>query len=195
MINKVSALALRTVTEPRVVAAELLALRIDKSILWAALLLAVVLNTIAYQVTLIASPPPAELPSLFSSPLLFAVLIGTGLVLSIYALTYAGRFLGGQASLQGIMTLLVWLQFLRFALQFATFILMPLMPGIAGLLVLGASLYGMWIMLQFVDVAHEFNSLPTSFGALVLAGIAIMVGLAIVLSIFGVQNLGLTPYV
>lgn len=195
MLNALIQLALRTVTEPREVAAELIAMRIQRPVLWLALALAVILNAIAFQISLVLSPPPDSMPLIFSSPFVFAVLIGAGLVMSVFATTFAGRFLGGTAALEDVMTLLVWLQYLRFAVQVITFFLMGIIPGIAGILVLGATLYGMWLLLQFVDVAHGFNSLLTSFGALMLSGLAIMIGLAIILSMLGIQNLGLTPYV
>jgi hypothetical protein len=195
MFNAFLNLAVRTVTEPRSVAAELLAMRLDRTMLMMALGLAVVLNTIVYQLSIMAAPPISDLPILFTSPLIFALFIGLGLALSIVSVTFAGRFLGGKATLEGIMTLIAWLQFLRFALQLVTFVLMPIIPGLVGLLALCATLYGMWILLQFVDVAHEFNNLFTSFGALVLAGLGIMLGLALAISLFGVQNMGLTPYV
>ena len=195
MFNLFTALAMRTITQPRDAAMELLQLRPSRSVLWSALALAVVLNTIAYQLSLFTSPPPGELPVIFFSPLIFAVLIGAGLVLSIYSITYAGRFIGGKAVLEQVMVLLIWLQFLRFAVQIVAFLLVPIIPGLAGLLVLCATLYGMWILIQFIDVAHEFNSIASSIGALLLSGLGIMLGLAILLTILGVQNMGLTPYV
>ncbi len=195
MLNMFAALAMRTVTEPREAATEILSLRLERSVLWSALALAVVLNSFIYQLSLQLTPTSQQLPLLFSSPIMFAVFIGAGLVLSVYSLTFAGRFIGGNATLESIMALLVWLQFLRFAVQLAALVLMVLMPAIAGLLVLGATLYGMYLLLHFVDVAHEFNSLFSSFGALVLSALGIMLGLAILLSLFGVQNMGLTPYV
>ncbi len=195
MLNAFITLALRTITEPRVVASELVAMNFERRILWLALFLVVVLNTLIYQLSLIIAPPPETLPSFFTSPVPFAGLVGAGLVLSVYALTFAGRFLGGKAKLEQIMTLLIWLQYLRFAVQVIMILLMPVLPGLAGLLVFAASLYGMWLLLQFVDVAHGYNSLFTSFGALVFAAIAIMLGVAILLSLIGVQNMGLTPYV
>ncbi|WP_293450760.1 hypothetical protein [Planktotalea sp.] len=195
MLNAFLNLAVRTVTEPRSVAAELLAMRLDRTMLMMALGLAVVLNTIVYQLSLLAAPPTSNLPILFTSALIFALFIGLGLVLSIVSVTYAGRFLGGKATLEGIMTLIAWLQFLRFGLQLVTFVLMPIIPGLVGLLALCATLYGMWLLLQFIDVAHEFYNLFTSFGALVLAGLGIMLGLALAISLLGVQNMGLTPYV
>lgn len=195
MLNAFVTLAMRTLTDTRAVAQELLDMRISRPVLWLALALAVVLNALIYQVSLVLSPPAGPLPMLFASPLIFAMLIGGGLVLSIFATTYAGRALGGKATLEGIMTLLVWLQFLRFAVQIVSFVLMPIMPGLVAVLVLSASLYGIWLLLQFVDVAHEFNSLFVAFGALMLSGLAIMIGLAIILSMLGIQNMGLIPNV
>lgn len=195
MLNALFSLALRTLQDPRTVASEIIAMRLDRQMLWIALVLAVVLNTIVYQVSLVISPPPMDLPTVFSSPLLFAVLIGSGLVLSVFSLTYAGRVLGGKAVLEDIMSLLIWLQYLRFAVQVAALILTPVIPGLTGLLVFAASLYGIWLMLQFIDVGHGFNNMLTSIGALGLSALMIMLGMAIVLSIVGVQNMGLTPYV
>ena len=195
MLSAFINLMIGTLSQPRDAAAEILSIRPNRSVMWSALLLAVLLNTMVYQISLFASPPQVALPVIFSSPIIFAILIGSGLVLSIYSITYAGRFIGGRAVLDDVMALLIWLQFLRFAVQLAAFLLMPIIPGIAGLLILCATLYGMWLLLQFVDVAHGFENLLTSFFALILSGLGIVLGLAILLSLLGVQNMGLTPYV
>lgn len=195
MLSAFINLMIGTLSQPRDAAAEILSIRPNRSVMWSALVLAVLLNTMVYQISLFASPPQVALPVIFSSPIIFAILIGSGLVLSIYSITYAGRFIGGRAVLDDVMALLIWLQFLRFAVQLAAFLLMPIIPGIAGLLILCATLYGMWLLLQFVDVAHGFENLLTSFCALILSGLGIMLGLAILLSLLGVQNMGLTPYV
>lgn len=195
MINPLFELAVRTVKDPRSAAMQLAGLNIARRHLWLALALAVVLNTIVYQISLVLAPPNVVLPALFTSPLLFAVVIGAGLIISIFSLTYAGRFLGGTGELNVIMTLLIWLQFLRFALQLVAFVLAPFIPGLAGVLVFAASLYGIWLLLQFIDVGHGLNSLATAFGVMFLATLGIMIGLAVILSLLGIQNMGLTPYV
>jgi len=195
MLSAFINLMIGTLSQPRDAAAEILSIRPNRSVMWSALVLAVLLNTMAYEFSLFASAPQVALPVIFSSPIIFAILIGSGLVLSIYSITYAGRFIGGRAVLDDVMALLIWLQFLRFAVQLAAFLLMPIIPGIAGLLILCATLYGMWLLLQFVDVAHGFENLLTSFFALILSGLGIVLGLAILLSLLGVQNMGLTPYV
>lgn len=195
MLSAFINLMIGTLSQPRDAATEILSIRPKRSVMWSALVLAVLLNSMVYQISLFASPPQVALPVIFSSPIIFAILIGSGLVLSIYSITYAGRFIGGRAVLDDVMALLIWLQFLRFAVQLAAFLLMPIIPGIAGLLILCATLYGMWLLLQFVDVAHGFENLLTSFFALILSGLGIVLGLAILLSLLGVQNMGLTPYV
>ena len=195
MLNALVSLAIRTLQEPRAVASEIIAMRLERQMLWIALALAVVLNTIVYQISLVASPPTLTLPTLFSSPILFAFLVGSGLILSIFSLTYAGRILGGKATLEHIMSLLIWLQYLRFVVQLVALVLMPIIPGLTGILVFAASLYGVWLMIQFIDVGHGFNSLLTSIGALGLSWLMIMIGMAILLTLVGIQNMGLTPYV
>jgi len=195
MLNAFVTLAVRTLTDPRAVAADLMGMSLPRNTLWIALALAVVLNTLVYQLTLVIAPPPMPLPGLLASPVAFAVFVAAGLVLSIYALTYVGRTLGGKGSLETIMTLLIWLQYLRFAVQVLALVLSPVIPGLAGLLVFAASLYGIWLLLNFVDVGHGINNLITSLGVLIMTMLAITLGLAMLLSLVGIQNLGLTPYV
>lgn len=196
MLNTLLTLALRTVQEPRVVAEELLAAQLPRQQLWLALALAVVLNTVVYQLSLMLGPAPAEaLPLLFSSPLMFATVIGAGLVLSIYAIAFAGRFVGGVGDVNSIMMLFVWLQYLRFAVQLFAFVITPIVPLLGGLVVMAASVYGLWLALNFIDVGHKLDSLFTSFGVMIMAMLGITLGLAVLLSLLGITNLGLLPNV
>lgn len=195
MFNTYLTLFMRTLSEPRSVAAELIEMRFERPALWLALALAAVLNAIAFQISQVLTPTGGALPPLFSSPVFFTLLIAAGLVMSIFAFMFVGRSLGGTATLEAMMTLLIWLQFMRFAVQIVAVVLVFILPAIAGLLVLGASVYGIWLLIQFIDVAHGLNSIATSFGILIAAGLAIMIGLAILLTLIGVQNMGLIPYV
>ncbi|MEP5154083.1 YIP1 family protein [Planktotalea sp.] len=195
MLNTFLTLFARTLSEPRTVAAELINMRFERSSLWLALGLAAVLNAIAFQFSQLLTPSEIALPIIFSSPVVFALLIAAGLAMSVYSFTFVGRFFGGTATLEGLMTLLIWLQFMRFTVQVLAMVLVFIVPSLAGLLVLGASIYGMWLLIQFIDVAHAIESTFTSFGILVASGLAIMIGLAILLTLLGVQNMGLTPYV
>lgn len=195
MLNFIVSLAVQTVMQPRQAAARLSAYELPRAQLWPGLALVVVLNALAYQLSVLSAELPAGFPSLLASPLLFTAMLALGLILTIYAIYYVGRALGGKGSFERIMTLLIWLQVMRLLVQLAAFILTPLSPALGGLLVFGASLYGIWIVLNFVDVGHEINSLFTSFGILVMSLLAIMLGMAVALSIIGIQNLGLTPYV
>lgn len=195
MIAQFATYAVRTVQEPRAVATEIAAMRLPMQTLWMLLLLAIVLNTLAYQATLFIVPPPGPIPALFSSPVLFAALVGGGLIASIFALTYVGRSLGGRGDLRTIMSLLIWLQYLRFAVQLLAVVLMPIAPALVSLVVFAASLYGIWLLLNFVDVGHGLNNLMTSFGVLVFAFLAVMFALAFLVSLIGLNTLGILPNV
>lgn len=195
MIQSFVELGLRTVKEPRIVAKELIHLRVDRSHLWTALALAVVLNTLVYQITFLATPQNDIAPLIMIGPIGFAVVIGVVLMLSVVSLVYAGRTLGGKAQFDTVLKLLIWLQYLRFVVQIAALVLTPIIPGLAGLLVFGASLYGIWLLLNFVDVAHEFNSLFISMGVLLMSFFGIIIGLAVFISVVGTGVIGLTANV
>lgn len=184
-------LALETIRAPRSAAAQLIGLGLPRELLWTALALVVILNALIFTLTNMVSPPPAEMPMVVMAPLPFALLLGAALVASIYALFWVGRGLGGQARLDDLMVLLIWLQSLRVALQLALLVLMPVVPALASLIVLAASILGIWILVNFVDVAQGFDSLLKSLGVLILSTLGMAIALSLVLSLFGGAILGI----
>ncbi|MFP4274875.1 MAG: YIP1 family protein [Paracoccaceae bacterium] len=184
-------LALETIRAPRSAAAQLIGLGLPRELLWTALALVVILNALIFTLTNMVSPPPAEMPMVVMEPLPFALLLGAALVASIFALFWVGRGLGGQARLDDLMVLLIWLQSLRVALQLALLVLMPVVPALASLIVLAASILGIWILVNFVDVAQGFDSLLKSLGVLILSTLGMAIALSLVLSLFGGAILGI----
>lgn len=184
-------LALETIRAPRSAAAQLIGLGLPRELLWTALALVVILNALIFTLTNMVSPPPAEMPMVVMAPLPFALLLGAALVASIFALFWVGRGLGGQARLDDLMVLLIWLQSLRVALQLALLVLMPVVPALASLIVLAASILGIWILVNFVDVAQGFDSLLKSLGVLILSTLGMAIALSLVLSLFGGAILGI----
>ena len=182
------ALLSRTLFAPREAAAHILALDLPRQWLWTALALMVVLNAISHALSLQLSPPdPAvalAIPPVFRSPVLFAGFLFVSLTVTIFALSWTGRLLGGAAAPDDILALTVWLQVLRLLLQLAVtlLILMSFPPFPVMLLVLVASFWGLVILVAFVDAAHRFDNLLKSFGVLVLSMIATVVALVFAFS-------------
>ncbi len=173
-------LAIDTLRNPRHAARQILALRLDASLLWTALALIVVLNAILNGVTVPLLAVPELVPAPFASPWMFAMILGGGIVIGTYVLTWIGQMMGGKAQLADMLALVVWLQGLRLVLQAVVFLLFFVSTFLSDMLALAAGLWGIWITVAFIDEAQGFGSILKSIMLLV----ASMLGIAICLSFF-----------
>ena len=178
-------LALTSITDPATAARMLLALNLPREALWAGLMLVAVLNTLLFGISNVLMPGPSPLPSMLDSPSVYFAFVAGGLILVIYAIFWTGRALGGQGTLQGVMILIVWLQGLRVLVQVAAMVLLLVMPLMSGILAFAAAIIGVYIMLHFVNQAHQFDSLGRSAGTLIGAFLGLVVALSVVLSLLG----------
>lgn len=184
-------LFMQSIYNPALAARMLLDLNLDARTGWMALALASILNSIVFSVTNLMFPPPAEFAAIYMlSPVMLSVLLfvlfGSGAVL-LYG---AGRMLDGKARFQDILAFITWLQFLRAAVQFGGLIFMLFLPGLATLLMFAASLYGIWILLNFINVGQEFQSLAKSAGSFALTFVGLTFVLFILVSISGLTVVG-----
>ncbi len=183
-------LARETLFAPRSAASRIMALNLPSQGLWMALVLMAVLNAIVYSASLHLSAPMdsstmAMIPPVFRSPLLFSMALGGVLVLTIFALTRVGEKMGGTGTLVDVLALMTWLQVLRFALQLAVVVLMLLVPSLGGILVMVASVWGVIILVAFIDRAHGYANLFKAAGVIIIAVLAIVIGLSLVLGTIG----------
>lgn len=188
-------MAVFTVKQPKDAARQLLALDIPREALWTALALMGVLNAIVYAISNLLFPVPGAMPAFLAAPAVYAVIVVGGLALTALSLSWAGRAMGGVASLENILVLVIWLQVLRLMVQIAATILMLIVPAFAGLLVIAAAFVGLWILINFVDVAQKFDSPGKAFGSLIFAFLGMVVALSLILSLIGASTLGLAPNV
>ncbi|WP_417727614.1 Yip1 family protein [Roseovarius sp.] len=189
------ALLMETLFRPRDAARVLIGFGFPQQSLWMALALMSVLNSIVYSVSLRLSPPtdPAAMmlmPPAFHSPLLFTVFLFGALAITVFALFWVGRMLGGQAQMSDVLVLICWLQVLRLILQVAVAISALAFPMVAVLLIFLSSIWGIYILIGFVDSAHRFDNMFKSAGVIVLSIVAMAVGLSILLSLIGVAAMG-----
>lgn len=178
-------LAVMSVTNPAQAAQILLAQNLRRDVLWLGLALAIVLNTLLFSLSNMMIPGPEGMPLIIQSPMIYAGFVGGGVLATIISIHRVGAMLGGQGSFDDVMVLMVWMQFLRVAVQAVAFVLMLTIPILSFLLVLGASLIGLFIFLHFIDQAHGLGSLMKAAGVLVGSILAIAVVLFILLSLLG----------
>lgn len=188
-------LAVTSVRYPAQGARILLSLEVPARVLWTALALVAVLNTLLFTLSNILMPGPTPLPVVLTSPFVYLALVLGGLTLTVYSIFWTGRLLGGKGELADVMVLVVWLQALRVAVQAVALVLLLVAPLLSGLLVLAAGLIGVWMMVHFVNEAHRLNSLGRAAGVLIASLLAIVVGLSVLLSLIGGPIVGSTPYV
>lgn len=184
-VNDLPRLAMDTLRDPRGMAARLIALDLGMPTLWAALVLGVVLNALIFSVNMMLFPTTFPVPWLFSNPILYAAAMAVGMVLTMYVLTWIGSMMGGQGRLADVTVLLVWLQYLRLAAQAVLLLLTILMPALALMATLVVAFYSLWLLLNFLDVAHRFESLGKSALVLVFAVVGITIGLSFLIALIG----------
>lgn len=199
-------LAVETVLSPRSAAEKIVSLRLPSDVVWTGLALVVILNAIVYAVTSMVSlsfldadtiefllGDPLFRASLLmaSQPWLYALLLVAAITISAMVLVWIGQMMGGQARLADLLPLIVWLQGLRAIAQVFVLVLVVLLPGLADMVSLLIGLYGLWILVNFVDVAQGWRSLGKSFVTMLIAGFGFMFGLSLFLLLIGAGSMGL----
>lgn len=188
-------LVMETIRSPLTAAERVLKLNLPANWLWSALGLMCVLNAIVYSLSLQINPPasPDELmliPAAFQSPVLFTLFLFCALSLTVFALHRVGGWMEGKASQRDVLMVITWMQVLRLLLQVAVLILSLVAPAFAALVVMVASLWGIYILAAFVNVAHHYDNLGKAFGVMVLSFLAVALGASLILGLLGPISLG-----
>ncbi|MGR3617138.1 MAG: YIP1 family protein [Paracoccaceae bacterium] len=185
-------LAILTIKSPALAARQVLAFQPGRNAMWTALMLAVVLNTFLLGLQNLISPPGPGLPAVFTSPILYFVAVAVGQVVFIYSVWLAGTWLSGKGSLDDIMAVLVWLQMLQVGLQAVLVLLALTLPALAVMLNMIALIYGIYILLHFVNEAHRLGSVLRAGGVVFASLFAIAFSLSLVIALAGGTQIGLT---
>ncbi len=185
----------QTLRAPGAAAERILALNLPRNFLWMALVLMGVLNGIVYSMFLQIGPSPDPdkpqmIPAVLQSPMVFTLFLVGALAITVIALTWVGRSMGGKAQVPQILALIGWLQVLRLVVQVALFVLMLALP-LAGLVfVVVASVWGLVILVVFVDRAHGFGNAFKAAGVIILGFLGMLIGLSVFLSVVGALFMG-----
>lgn len=185
-LKDLAALAMDTLRDPRGTGERLIALNLGLPVLWTALALASVLSALLFSINMAIFPAAFPMPGLFFNPILYAVVLAGGMVISMHLLTWMGTMLGGRGSLAEVTVLLVWLQYLRLVAQAGLLLLTMIMPPLGMMATIVVAFYSLWLLLNFLDVAHRFGSLGKALVVLLMTAVGIVVGLSFLLALIGV---------
>ncbi len=184
-------LALQSVTSPRSVARLLLSVRPGAEALWTGFALVVVMNALIFSLSLVLFPPQGPLPFFLGAPTGFIATQAATLGGMIVVMTLTGRMFGGSGRIEDVAVLLIWMQGLRVLVQASLLVILPISDTLSGLMVLVASGLGVWILLNFIDEAHELGGLGKSAVVLVLGILGLAFGLSLLLTLAGVSPEGM----
>ena len=182
--------AFETISAPGTVARQLRDMRLGRHALLMSFALVAVLNTLVFSASVLTLPQDDMTRQVFGSPLVFmAIFMGT-LAVTTVALTWVGRMLGGTADLFQMATLTIWMQVLRFLAQVGLAVLSWISVALASFAVVAVSVLGLWILLNFVNVAHGFGSLVRSAVVLIGSVFGMAMVLTVLLTLAGVGTTG-----
>ncbi len=185
-------LFVRTLREPAEAAAVILATPLSRSNIFMALVAGAALNAVITGASLQLFPLPQEWPAFISNPLSYFALVAGGLLLFAHLLTWSGRAMGGQGEVDDILKLMVWLQFVRIALQVLGLVLTVLLPLLGGLYSLVVAALSIWIVLHFIKAGHRLSSLGAAALILFVTFVGLIVGMSLFLALTGFGPLGVT---
>lgn len=175
---------------PAAAAQDLFVLNLDRKTVLAFLGLGVVLSVISLVVGTPDGIEFAQDAPMVLSPIGLTVIIYVATLIASYGIYLVGRMMQGQGSLDRIILVMAWIQWLQFLMQLFISVILFTVPAIVGAIQFAVILISIWIFLHMVDQAHGFDSLWTSLLVSILgnlvASVLMAIPLAFILAIAGV---------
>lgn len=178
-----------TIRTPREAAEQILGFALSRDVLWSALALVSAVNTVLLVVFFNLTPPPPEgadmpaIPSLFFNPLPLFVMQTGVLVVLVHALYWTGKALGGKGDLADMLSLTIWFSVLGAVLRLVTVALLLVAPVAASLFSILASLWSLWIFLNFIHIGMRLPNIGYAVATLVLGSVGMLFGLVLLLAV------------
>ncbi|MEL6509103.1 MAG: YIP1 family protein [Pseudomonadota bacterium] len=186
-LNTLSALLRLTFQDAREGAHAVLSLGVPRSALFLMVATVAVLSALMAGIFQLLVPQTVGPP-----PGVVAITIGGVILGTAIGLHYAGRAFGGTGELSDAIVLMVWLQVVLLLIQAMQNIVLLVAPGAVGIVFLLAFGYTLWLMINFIDVLHNFKSRARAAVLLLLTLVGLSVGLGMIFSILGISVPGAT---
>lgn len=150
----------QTIRAPRRTGEEIVALNLPLRVGWEALVLSALLTVLlvaAAVLVMTGGPLGAYMHELYPSPLMAAAGQVFNSVVTVFAMLWIGRWLGGYGRLEGAVALMAWYQFFGLCTGLALIILAALLPWAAMGLGIGLIAVSLMVLTQFICALHGFR--------------------------------------
>lgn len=168
---------------------------VERGVLWMGIFAVSALGAVITGLTVMSIPLPDGWPDLFALPFAHFAVSVVGMMMFAYALTWAGKGLGGQGTFDDLLKLVIWLQAVRVGLQVIGLVLLIAIPVLGAFYGLATGLLALWILVQFIKSGHEFSGFGAAIVVLIATIVGLIVGLSLLLSLVGVGAVGVSPNV
>jgi Yip1 domain len=179
-------MVLQTVPEPRKIAREVQGLAFSRSVLWQALLLLLVATTFLGVISSILFPvDPEAFGVLMADPILTGIAQSAVSVLTVFAIYWIGRALGGTGGFNAALLTVIWLHFVLLVIEIGVLFLGVFAPGLALLLWVMGMVMTFWILSHFIAEMHGFRSAGLVFLSIFMVLIVLVVVMSLVFALIG----------
>ena len=189
-LRSIFELARFSVLSPRAAARRLMDMNLPNNARWILFCLSVIASALASYAGFQLLPPDAQVfwESAMSRPLQNVVIQAAFWLLTVLGLHRLGRWGARQGSFADTLLLVSWWQIVFFGLQAAQILALLIVPIIGDLMGLVSLVLVLWLLTQFVIELHGFQYfwrvLPGVIGAFLLAGMALILILAVLVFVF-----------
>lgn len=188
-------LAVLTLRDPKAAAAVIMSWQVPRDALWMAAAVVAIISTFMSTLSNIMIPVPDPIAGLVANPFTLFMIIAGGFVVTVHALFWTGRVMGGTDDMNDLLALLVWMQVLRAVAQVLVLLSVLLAPVLASFLVLIVGVTTIWVFLNFISAGLQLNSLLRAVLVLVAGALAMSLGFSILFSMIGVSAMGVSAHV
>lgn len=182
-----TALLRLTLADPSAGARAVLGMGVPREHHWTLFLLAIVLSGAIYQATALVLPPPAAsegevvaMPSGFTA----VAVVGGSILLLAAAINWIGRLAGGTGTLEDVLLLVIWFQFVQISFALVEMLVLFVAPFLSSVVLLAFAAYAIWVLTNFIAVVHGFQSLGRVFLGMALALFALSFLVSLLLAPF-----------
>lgn len=127
----------------------------------------------------------AQTSGLGGTPFIDVVILGALSAMLVFVFYWIGRSMGGKGTFGATLAIMAWFQILVLFLVVIQVIAEILVPPLAGIVAIVSFVVQVFCLVHFVNVLHEFDSLPKSAVLLVASIIGLGFGLALIVLIIG----------
>jgi Yip1 domain len=180
-------LVIDSLRRPRLAARQILAVGLaDGTVVEAAVLVTCVGIVLGY-LALLLTPGGVDMVSaaVLANPLLGAGVQLAAMAVVVFLTVRIGRLFGGRGELWGAAALVVWLNAMLVLIQAGQLVALALVPPLAALVAIAAMVWALWAYANFIAELHGFQNPVIVLGAVVLTGIMLFFGTAMLLAILG----------